>query len=343
MTNFLTLKTTGYQYYKTNSMATPAAGYARLWVNEGPIVNLTDSTAGTVQVYPANASSLTGTLAAARLPAIALSSYLPGGRLTLMTGTPVTSSDITAAGTLYYTPYLGNTVATYNGSTWTLNTFTEKSLALTLASGKNYDVFLVDTTLVLELSAAWTTDTIRSEALTTQDGVVVKSGATTRRWLGTIGASGSNIIEDSKAKRLVWNAYNRVTRKLEKLETTSSWTYNSATWRSVNAADTNRVEVVTGALADETSVAADASTSGGTGTAIAIGLDSTTAPSSGIVGYRGGGAHALSQGFYADTVFGRHYFQALERCQDGSTYTSYGQFTATTILIQTGLRGSTWA
>ena len=109
---------------------------------------------------------------------------LAGGRLTLTSGTPVTTSDVTGAGTLYYTPYTSGQIALYSGSAWVVYTFTERSLSLTLTSGKNYDVFLYDNsgTLTLELSAAWTNDTTRADALTTQDGVYVKSGATTRRW-----------------------------------------------------------------------------------------------------------------------------------------------------------------
>ena len=114
-----------------------------------------------------------------------------GGRLTLTSGTPVTTADVTGAGTLYYTPYVNGQIALYDGSsTWTVYTFTERSLALTVTSGKNYDVFAYNNsgTVTLELSAAWTNDTTRADALTTQNGVTVKSGATTRRWLGTIRA-----------------------------------------------------------------------------------------------------------------------------------------------------------
>ncbi|MBI3273339.1 MAG: hypothetical protein HYZ53_30400, partial [Planctomycetes bacterium] len=141
------------------------------------------------------------------------------GRLTLTSGTPVTTADVTAAGTLFFTPYKGNRVALHDGSAWSVSTFTERSLSLTLTSGKNYDVFLFDNagTLTLELSAAWTNDTTRADALAVQDGVYVKSGATTRRYLGTLRASAANQTEDSKTKRFVWNYYNRTHRALEKV------------------------------------------------------------------------------------------------------------------------------
>lgn len=52
------------------------------------------------------------------------------GRLTLTSGTPVTTSDVTAASTLYFTPYGGNKITLYTGVYWQPFTFTERSLAL---------------------------------------------------------------------------------------------------------------------------------------------------------------------------------------------------------------------
>lgn len=158
------------------------------------------------------------------------------GRLTPTSGTAVTTSDVTGAGTLYFTPYNGSLIALHNGTYWQMHTFTERSLSLTLTSGKNYDVFIYDNsgTLTLELSSAWTDDTTRNDPLTTQDGVLVKSGAPTRRYLGTIRASGSNTTEDSAAKRFVWNMYNREPRYL--LSTDSSDRSNtSATYAQVGS------------------------------------------------------------------------------------------------------------
>ncbi len=218
----------------------------------------------------------------------------PGGRLTLTTAVPVTTADVTAAGTLYYTPYVSNTVSLYNGTTWVRQAFTERSLALTLTSGKNYDVFIYDNsgTLTLELSAAWTNDTTRADALALQDGVYVKSGSTGRLWLGTIRASGSNTTEDSYTKRFVWNAYNRVARALRRTDSTDSWTYTTATIRQANAAGVgtaNQIEVVTGANED----AIDAQTyvmvyhsAGGIRVSSGIGVDSTTAYATGQIGLR---------------------------------------------------------
>lgn len=185
---------------------------------------------------------------------LGLISLNPGGRLTLTSGTPVTTADVTGAGTIYYTPYLHDRIRIYDGTRWKVYFFTERSLALSLTSGKNYDVFIYDNagTLTLELSAAWTNDTTRADALTTQDGVTVKSGALTRLWLGTIRASGTNTTEDSGGgttsqvggKRFVSNAYNRVLRNITVIDTTDSWSYTTNTVRQTNAATGNKVEFV---------------------------------------------------------------------------------------------------
>jgi hypothetical protein len=170
------------------------------------------------------------------------------GRLTTETGVPISTSDRTAQSTLYFTPFNGNRIALYDGTRWKLYTFTERSLALSgLTSGKNYDVFIYDNagTLTLELSAAWTDDTTRADALALEDGIYVKSGAATRRYLGTIRTTDTDATEDSAAKRFVWNLYNQVPLRLEKNDTTS-WSYSTATIRQFNGDATHQVEFVQG-------------------------------------------------------------------------------------------------
>lgn len=155
------------------------------------------------------------------------------GRLTLTTGTPITTSDVSSAGTLYFTPYLGNRIGLYDGTRWLLKTFSETSLALTLTAAKAYDVFIDDDASTLSLSAAWTDDTTRANALTTQDGVPVLGSDTTKRWLGTIYASGTNTTEDAITKRYVWNAYNRVPRNFF-ISVAGDHEYTTATFREWN-------------------------------------------------------------------------------------------------------------
>lgn len=208
------------------------------------------------------------------------------GRLTLTTGVPVTTSDVTAATTLYFTPYGGNQIGTYSGSAWTVSTFTEKSITLaSLTANSNYDCFIVDSTLALEL-LIWTNDTTRATALVLQDGVLVKSGATTRRYLGTIRITGTTgQCEDSVAKRFVWNYYNRRLRFLKVVDTTDTWNQSVTAWQQANASAANQVAYVDGYGEDALTATVQGEHGGGSGIAgsVGVGVDSTTVNSAQLI------------------------------------------------------------
>lgn len=129
------------------------------------------------------------------------------GRLTFTTGTPfqLTSNVFT---TLYFTPYLGNKISLYNGTSWALYTFTERSFTDgALAANTSYYVYIYDNagTLTLECSAT---------GVTTQDGIWVKSGATTHRLLGfvrTTANTGEFAFQHTATPLRPWlqNVYNR--------------------------------------------------------------------------------------------------------------------------------------
>lgn len=185
-----------------------------------------------------------------------------GFRLSATTAVPVTSSDVTTTSTIYWTPYKGNKVALYTGSAWTLVTSAELSLALSaLTADKNYDVF-VDYNggtpqLVL---VAWTSNTARATALTTQDGILVLTGNTDHLYVGTIRTisttetcdTGGGGTTQVGGKRFIWNYYNRVARQLNVIDTTDTWAYTTDTWRVANGASAplNCVEFVCGVLED---------------------------------------------------------------------------------------------
>ena len=210
------------------------------------------------------------------------------GRLTLESGVPVSTSDQTAKTTIYFTPYYGNHISIYSGTAWVDFAFTERSLALgTLVSGKNYDVFIYSSagTPTLEFSAAWTNDTTRADALVLQDGVYVKSGATTRRYLGTFRTTSTTTTEDSIVNRFVFNAINRVPRRMSAVDTTDSWTYSTAAFRQANANTANQLNYVAGLIDTyvEVTVLAGVSTSVITSRAnVGVGVNSTTVNSAPI-------------------------------------------------------------
>lgn len=169
-------------------------------------------------------------------------------RLTLTSGTPITSSDVTGATTVYLTPFNGNEIWLFTSGRWKPYNLAEISLALgTVVSGKNYDIFVFDNagTLTLE-KLVWTDDTNRATALVTQDNIQVKSGATDRRYVGTIRTTSTTATEDSAAKRFCWNLYNQQNRTLTRIGDADSYTYSTATWRQVNANTANQVEAVIG-------------------------------------------------------------------------------------------------
>lgn len=262
---------------------------------------------------------------------LGLCGIAPGGRITLESGVPVSTSSQTSKSTIYYTPYVHDWVRLYDGTRPKLYQFTERSLALSgLTSGKNYDVFLYDNagTLTLELSAAWTNDTTRADALAWQSGVGwVKSGSATRLWLGTIRTTGTTTtgIEfggtDAKPYCFVSNYYNRVRSAFRYTDSTNSWSYSSATLRAMNNSSNARFEFVSvGPSKVDANVAIHI---GGAGNGqIGIGYDSTTAVYTSIAQFNGVGTTG-TMGESIRTTLGYHYIAPLEASGSGSA-TFYG-------------------
>ncbi len=202
-------------------------------------------------------------------------------RLTGTSGVPVTTSDVTAIETLYFTPYKGNRIALYDGSKWVMRTSAELSIDVPDAA-LPYDVFVYDNAGVptLELSNIWVTNNLRADSLAFQDGVYVKSGSPTRRYVGTFkpNTTGNGQTEDSMANRLIWNYYNRVARPMQKYADATTWTYTTEAWRRANNNTNNQVNFIVGISEDcveasSTMAASNSSTGATTGFYIAIGLD----------------------------------------------------------------------
>jgi len=269
---------------------------------------------------------------------------LSEARLTLTTALPVTVGDVTAATNIYLTPFKGNRISLYSGSAWSTLTFTEITAAVPATTDTNYDVFVYDSSGVTVELVAWSSDTARATALTTQDGIYVKSGDTTRRYVGTFRTTGvSGQTEDSKTKRFVWNYYNRVNRVTEVLESTDSWTYSTATVRQANASTANQFEYVTGLSEDLVSALIQVMivpSLSNNYSVVGVGVDSTTV-FSGIYGRnsQGNGGSALSTGLYKDTaLLGYHYVAWLEYVETGTTTTFYGDNGGPT-LVKSGMTG----
>ena len=280
---------------------------------------------------------------------VALDNSVCDARLTATSATPVPDSDVTAATTVYVTPYGGNRCAVYDGTNWVTRTFSEISLSLgSDATNTNFDVFVYDNagTLAME-RLAWANSTARSTALVLQDGILSKSGQLTRRYIGSYRTTGTvGQTEDSVGKRFVYNYYHRVRRPVRRLETTDTWTYTTATWRVANDTTSNQINVLSGQELDiELTALATAENTGTAATMhTGIGEDITTSPVT-------GGVIAGQQMAQANTPFtnamstarqvslGYHYYAWLERSAASGTTTWYGDQGAGGT-YQTGLVGT---
>lgn len=136
------------------------------------------------------------------------------GRLSVHSTDPL--GEGSSSSILYLHRYTGSRMALYDGSSeWSYLTIADTPLQVATTgvatASKPYDVFAYDNsgTIAMELTA-WTDDTTRATALTRQDGVLVKSGATTRRYLGTVYLDASKQVTDSGKLRHLQNWENRV-------------------------------------------------------------------------------------------------------------------------------------
>jgi hypothetical protein len=274
----------------------PAAGNFRILIDSeillvtavaGAVFTVTGGQEGTTAAGHSNGATVTqlltaGALAAYRADAAPLS--LCEGRLTLTSGTPVTTADVTGATSIFFTPYKGNRITLWDGAKFVVDQFTEITIALgTLTSGLPYDLFAFDTAGVVAFDAplAWTSNTARATALAWSNGMLIKSGDATRRYVGTFYTTGTTTTEDSQLRRFVWNMENRVKRFMNVTETTTSWSVNqNGTWRQANGNTANKIQGVIGwpdSLLDLSGFTIGSGTIGGQGFDVGIGEDSTTA------------------------------------------------------------------
>ena len=329
---------------------------ARTKLDEVAATTITSLTAATTTAYgtaklSVAPASATAPIAVGDNDTRLTSRIVNGGRLTLTTGVPVTTSDVATATSVYWTPYLHGSITLWTGTVRQTVVSAEVSVSLgTITTLRPYDVFgyLSGGALVLEI-LAWTGDVARATALSYQNGMLCKTGDATRRYLGTFRTISTTQTTDSKTQRFLWNMDNRVPRELAVFDTTASWTWASATgYRQVRATATNMVEVVLGL--GETPISADATLFVGLPAtpqtvATAIGLDSTTAAAGDQVG---GGTWGPTSGFCTAhahyrgiPAVGYHYLAWLEgRNISTGTMTYYGSQSAPN-MISSGLVGVT--
>lgn len=270
----------------------------------GTVTSITPSTG----LSPNTAITSSGT--------IFLENISPGGRLTLVSNTPVMTTTQTGLATLYYTSYVNRFVPIYNGTNTQLyplcaaGTTGACEISLALAASANwaansvFDVFAYNNAGTPALcTVAWTNNTTRATALAQFSGNRTNAGVATCRTgaASTISLAanqgsyiGSFCTDAATAGQISWtygttaatpgagrfcvfNANNRVNVASFTADSTASWTYNSITIRQAHAAATFQTVYVSG-LGEE-SIAArywSAGVSAATNGYVGIGVDSTT-------------------------------------------------------------------
>jgi hypothetical protein len=241
---------------------------------------------------------------------------LPQGYLTPVSGTPIILSDATSVTQIYYTPYVGNQIPVYNGSSFVPSTFAELSLALVSQhqASNIYDVFVFNNNGVLTLvtGPAWSTATAGAGARGTGAGTTQLSRLN-GLWVNTVSMTGRNgsttyavpanqgtytgsIFIDSVAGQVtchrsygqsrkwgIWNAFNRQPTFLKAGDGTASWSYTTNAYRPANNNAANSLTIFSGLAEDIYDLQLDSYFGGAANTlqtvqgAVGIGVNSTTA------------------------------------------------------------------
>ena len=241
------------------------------------------------------------------------------GRLTLTTGVPVTTADVTGATTVYFTPYKGSRIALYDGSsTWTEITFSEVSIALgTVTANKPYDVFGYNNggTLVLEI-LVWTNDTTRATAMTLVNGVRCKTGATTRRLLGTLYTTSTTATADAEATRYLLNEKHPVAKSARKYTAlgNTAMAADSAYRAYQNSAVETQVNWLQSPNNFTMLTSTTCSADNAAGRIFSLGVDSSTAASAAATANGSGNASVMASTvvYVGVPAEGRHYACSVE-------------------------------
>jgi hypothetical protein len=298
----------------TLQLRTPAGGAAIEDGNGGTLQNFATITLASGGVINLNGGSISGTA----FPMV------NNGRLYLTSGSAY--ADGGATGTLYFGPATGNQITLYNGTSEVTQTFSQASLSVGgLSASTVYDIYVksASSTTVTLSSVAWS-GLNSPPTRGTQDGRLTKNGDATSLLVGTIYLNGSSQVTDNTATRGINNLYNQIPRALFANDSTTSWTYGTATIRAANSNTTDGtgrfsfVQTLANAAFDVTSFCA-ANSSGNTAS-IGIGLDSTSAYSSAGLFQISGVIVVMCT--YAPSALsaGYHYLQRLEYATASTTF-----------------------
>lgn len=255
--------------------------------------------------------------------------------------------------TIFYTPYNGNLLPIYNGSTMVMTTFTELSVATTdttkspaaIGASKVNDWFVWSDSGTIRLGHGpdWTSDTARSAgtALTMVNGIYLNNASITNgpaasrgTYVGTTRSNASSQLDwiygaiaatGTAAFLGVWNCYNRVLVSTLVGDSTDSWVYATTSYRPSNNSTAMRVSFVFGLAEDGYQVRFYCHCSGANGGAIGIGVNTTTATTGGTQSQANVATFSsLNCELAGLPTLGFNYCQALELLSTAGSVIFYG-------------------
>jgi hypothetical protein len=295
----------------------------------------------------------------------------PQGRLTLQSATPVMTATQASKNTIYYTPYVGNTLPLYNGSTFASTLFNEISVLTTdttknpAAIGTNNvnDWFVWNDAGTLRLTHGpdWTNDTTRSAgtALVKVNGfwlnnVSITNGPAAQRgtWVGTTRSDASSLLNwifggaavgGTAAVFGVFNAYNARRVMTQVIDTVGNFAVGNNQIIPFNNSNNNRVSFVCGLQDNFFSARFQTQGAAGTGGVLGagVGYNANTVYSGSYVGHSST-TPGFCGGEYVAQPFGFNYFHAMCSMQAGSTNATFYGNAAVPLYIQAGLTSELW-
>ncbi|MCB0383918.1 MAG: hypothetical protein KDD43_00895, partial [Bdellovibrionales bacterium] len=230
------------------------------------------------------------------------------GRITLGAGGPPIRTGSATSTVVAFTPYEGNQIALYDGSTWALYEFSEITASLPSTTDTIYDMFVYDSSGVTFELVAWSSLSARATAITLQDGVYVKSGDATKKYVGSVSTNGTTgTCANTESERHVWNYYNRKRENVLATVSTASWTYSTSTWR-VFAGGTTHVDILIGVIEESIFLQAGIElSSSGSLFAYYVGIgDGTTTTNSAYQQGLGGGSGLSNSGDFCQHISSYH-------------------------------------
>lgn len=175
--------------------------------------------------------------------------FSPGGRISMVSGTAVTTTDIYSGTSLWYNPYQHDMLPLWDGNKVVPVQFSPTQISLSGLSGTScFDLFtyLNGNSAAFE-TVMWTSPTVRSTDISIQNGRYCKVGDATRLYLGSFYTSSGGQTDDAESKRFVWNYYNRQLRKGKKTDSTSH-NYSTGSWRVWNNDATQILQFMIGVV-----------------------------------------------------------------------------------------------